>query len=229
MAKLVLSRDGKVVNHYFLDKPVFSIGRDTGNDIALADEQLDARLLSIARVGNDAIVEKLLSAGSANINGKPFTRHILQHLDIIDLGRYQLRYMSAGTAADAELDRTMLIRTVRAATADAAPLATELVPFKVEAAKVETVKLREGKVEFISGPAAWTAGSIVPLERVVTTFGEPGDRLIVLTRRPHGIFLSHVEGRKLPRINGETIGNAAHALKPGDIIEGAGCKLRFVA
>lgn len=224
MAKLVLSRDGKVVNHYFLDKPVFSVGRDASNDIALADEQLESRLLSIAKVGNDAIAEKTLNAGAARINGKPFTRHILKHLDIIDLGRYQLRYMSAGTAADAELDRTMLIRTVRSPDAGVAPHVVELAPVKVE-----TVKLHEGSVEFISGPVAWKAGKIVPLERVVTTFGEPGEKLIVLTRRPHGVFLSHVEGRKLPRVNGEAIGTAAHALKSGDVIEGAGYKLRFVA
>ena len=223
MAKLVLSRDGKVVNHYFLEKPVFSVGRDIGNDIALADEQLDSRLLSIAKVGNDAIAEKASGTGTVRINGKPFTRHILQHLDIIDLGRYQLRYMSAGTAADAELDRTMLIRTVRSPDAGAAPQVVELAPVKVE-----TVKLREGSVEFISGPAAWKAGRIIPLERVVTTFGEPGEKLIVLTRRPHGIFVSHVEGRKLPRVNGEAIGNAAHALKSGDVIEGAGYKLKLV-
>lgn len=223
MAKLVLSRDGKVVNHYFLDKPSFSIGRNADNDIALDDALLDPIQFSIIKVGNDAIVEDTQGEGKARLNGKPLTRQILQHLDIIDLGKYQLRYMSSGTVSDVDLDRTMLIQTVRSPDAGGAP-----VVLGMASAATEKVKLREGSVEFLSGPAAWKAGKLIPLERVVTTFGDPGEKLIVLTRRPQGIFLSHVEGPKLPRVNGETI-NAPHALKVGDLIEGAGFKFKLVA
>jgi len=223
MAKLVLSRDGKVVNHYFLDKPSFSIGRNADNDIALDDAQLDPIEFSVIKVGNDAIVEGATGAGKARVNGKPLARQILQHLDVIDLGKYQLRYMSSGTVSDADFDRTMLIQTVRSPDAGGAP-----VVLGMGSAATEKVKLREGSVEFLSGPAAWTAGKIIPLERVVTTFGDPGEKLIVLTRRPHGIFVSHVEGPKLPRVNGETI-TSPHVLKVGDLIEGAGYKLKLAS
>lgn len=223
MAKLVLSRDGKVVNHYFLDKPSFSIGRNADNDIALDDALLDATEFSVIKVGNDAIVEGATGTGKARVNGKPLARQILQHLDVIDLGKYQLRYMSSGTVSDADFDRTMLIQTVRSPDAGGAP-----VVLGTRSAATEKVKLREGSVEFLSGPAAWTAGKIIPLERVVTTFGDPGEKLIVLTRRPHGIFVSHVEGPKLPRVNGETI-TSPQVLKVGDLIEGAGYKLKLAS
>lgn len=223
MAKLVLSRGGKVINHYFLDRANISIGRDAGNDIAIDDVQLAQLHLAITRVGKDAIVEDTQGHGGAHINGRPLTRHILQHLDIIEVGGYQLRYMSASLVTDADFDRTMLIETVRSSDAGGVPTVLAGAP-----SSSSKVRLCEGSVEFISGPAPWKAGKIIPLEQVVTTFGDPGEQLIVLTRRPNGITLSHVEGRKLPRVNGETIiANAAHGLKAGDLIEGAGYKLKL--
>lgn len=225
MAKLVLSRDGKVVNHYFIDKTSISIGRDVGNDIAIDDAQLGEGRLSITRVGKDAIAENMPGQDGVRINGKPLTRQILQHLDIIELGQHQLRYMSASLATDADLDRTMLIETVRSPDAGGVPTVLAVAPVTTS-----RVKLCEASVEFISGPAPWKAGKIIPLEQVVTTFGDPGEQMIVLTRRPNAITLSHVEGRKLPRVNGETIiPNAARALKAGDLIEGAGYKLRLAS
>jgi hypothetical protein len=69
---------------------------------------------------------------------------------------------------------------------------------------------------------------MIPLVNVVTTFGEPGEKLLVLTRRPHGVFVSHVEGSRHPRVNGRAIGETPCELKAGDVIEGAGYKLKFV-
>ena len=90
-------------------------------------------------------------------------------------------------------------------------------------------RLMGGNVEFISGPMPFKPGKLIPLVQVVTTFGEPGEKLLVLTRRPQGVFLSHVEGPKHPRINGRSIGDAPHALQVDDLIEGAGYKLRFTS
>jgi hypothetical protein len=91
------------------------------------------------------------------------------------------------------------------------------------------LKLAAGRVEVMSGSAPHTAGQVVPLERVVTTFGVPGEALIVLTRRPQGVFLSHVEGSRYPRVNQQQIGKAPHELKANDVIEAAGYKLKFIA
>ena len=50
---------------------------------------------------------------------------------------------------------------------------------------------------------------------------------MVLTRRPQGIYITHVEGREYPRVNQRSIGNAARVLHDGDLIEAAGYQLKF--
>jgi pSer/pThr/pTyr-binding forkhead associated (FHA) protein len=222
MAKLVLSLDGKVVNHFFIEKTNITIGRGAENDIAIDDPLLNPVHASIVKLGRDAIVEDLKSQNGSRINGKPLAKHILHHRDIIELGRHQLRYMSAEIAADSDLDRTMLIQTARPSGAgmDATIIDTPLTPSA-------NVKLAPGRVEVVDGPAPHAAGQVVPLERVVTTFGTPGEALIVLTRRPQGVFLSHVEGKQNPRVNRQLINKAPYALKADDLIEAAGYKLKF--
>lgn len=221
MAKLVLSLNGKVVNHYFIDKPSITIGSAAGNDILIEDTSLAPLQLSLVKLGHDTIAE-VADGRSIRVNGKPLTRQILKHLDIIELGRHQLRYMSAGIASDAELDRTMFIPTVRAPDAGDAAQLTD-----VAIAPAGRARLMGGNVEFLAGPAPFKTGKMIPLVNVVTTFGEPGRSLLVLTRRPQGVFLGHVEGSRHPRLNGRTIGDAPHELADGDLIEGAGYKLRF--
>jgi pSer/pThr/pTyr-binding forkhead associated (FHA) protein len=49
----------------------------------------------------------------------------------------------------------------------------------------------------------------------------------VLTRRPQGYFITHVEGANRPAVNGQQIGAAPHALKDHDVIELAGVKMEF--
>ena len=83
----------------------------------------------------------------------------------------------------------------------------------------------KGRIEILAGKRA---GSIVELDRVVATLGKRGDRLAVLTRRPHGYFITHVEGRRCPRVNGQSVGKEARMLQNGDIIEFADEKLQFL-
>ncbi len=61
----------------------------------------------------------------------------------------------------------------------------------------------------------------------LTTLGKPGVQVAVIARRPHGYFLTHVEGAKFPAVNGQLIGIQAHELKDHDIIELAGVKMEF--
>lgn len=221
MAKLVLTFEGKIVNHYFIEKSSITIGRNADNDIAINDPQLGDVHVRIVRAGQDDIVESLDTPSRSRLNGKPLLRQILQHRDIIEIGNHQLRYMSSRAAVDADLDRTMLVQALsREAGAEAPVLGVSL-------STAPRVALQPGRVEVLAGPQQ--AGQIVPLTRVVTTFGTPGEQLVVFTRRPHGVFVTHVEGGRFPRVNRQQIGTAAYALKAGDIVEAVGYKLRFVA
>jgi len=49
----------------------------------------------------------------------------------------------------------------------------------------------------------------------------------VITRRPQGYFITHVEGATLPVLNGKALDAQAHALSDHDVIELAGVKMEF--
>lgn len=225
MAKLVLSLNGNVLNQYFTDKPVISIGRDSGNDIAINDALLSREHARITSVGEDHIIEDLQSSNGTLVNGSPVTRKILQHRDIIGLGDHTLRYLNTRMASEIDLERTMLIKALPR---DGLP--TEDNPLAATPA-IRTAKawLPAASIRVLAAEAGELAvGTSVKLERVVTTFGIPGERLIVITRRPQGYFLSHVEGPQRPRLNGRTIPGEAQPLRSGDAIEAAGYRLEFV-
>ena len=81
-----------------------------------------------------------------------------------------------------------------------------------------------GAIQLLSGA---NAGKELELTKPLTTLGKPGVQVAVLTRRPQGYFITHVEGANRPTVNGQAIGAAPHALKDHDVIELAGVKMEF--
>jgi hypothetical protein len=71
------------------------------------------------------------------------------------------------------------------------------------------------------------AGEVLDLERVVVLFGKPGEQSAVVTRRPRGYFVTHVHGRRYPRVNGRPIGREPLLLKHGDVVDVGSEKLEF--
>jgi hypothetical protein len=79
----------------------------------------------------------------------------------------------------------------------------------------------------VSAIAGSRAGKTIQLDRVVALFGKSGDQLAVVTRRPHGYFITHVEGLRFPRVNHQSIGRGSRMLNSGDVFEVADEKLEF--
>ena len=81
-----------------------------------------------------------------------------------------------------------------------------------------------GTIQILSGPSA---GKELPLAKPLTTLGKPGVQVAVIAKRPHGYFITHVEGASFPVVNGKTLDAQAHQLGDHDIIELAGVKMEF--
>ena len=224
MAKLTLSLNGTLLNQYFIDKDCISIGRDTTNDIVISDAQLSREHARIVTVGEDHIAEDLQSSNGTLLNGNPLRRQILQHRDIIELGAYRLCYLNSRVATEVDLERTMLIKALPRDGATLPDNPTD----SVAGARTSKAWLPMGQVKILATPGnQHSLGESVRLDRVVTTFGVPGEQLIVIGRRPQGYFLTHVEGAQFPRLNQQSINREAHALHDGDRIEAAGYRLEF--
>ena len=84
--------------------------------------------------------------------------------------------------------------------------------------------LREAAIQVLSGAAA---GRTLDLTKNLTTIGKPGLQVAVITKRPNGYFITHVEGATYPALNGTSLGAQARALGDHDLIEIAGVKMEF--
>ena len=83
---------------------------------------------------------------------------------------------------------------------------------------------RDSAIQVLSGPAA---GRTLDLTKNLTTIGKPGVQVAVITRRPTGFFITHVEGAVFPTINGIALSGQARQLADHDLIEIAGIKMEF--
>ena len=225
MAKLVLSQSGAVVDQCFLDDARVTIGRASGNRIVVDDPAVSDTHAAISAVGHDYILEDMSGAPLA-VNGTPTRRRILQHGDVIEIGLYHLRYVDTKASSEIDLERTMLIPGLA--------LRPDVKPAQDSGEVTQDLHIpsaRPTKARFPTARVKWRAGTHTgetrALDRVIATFGNAVDGLAVITRRPHGYYVTYVEGRDHPRVNGESIGTQSRHLQNGDVIGVADEELEF--
>ena len=125
MAKLILSLDGSVIREVPLDKERLTIGRKPQNDIQIENLAVSGEHACIVTILHDSFLEDLGSTNGTLVNGSPIKKHILQNNDVIEIGKYRLKYMAdapaAGQAAPDDFEKTMVLRTPAAGNVAAAP------------------------------------------------------------------------------------------------------------
>ena len=84
-----------------------------------------------------------------------------------------------------------------------------------------------GKLAAIQILSGANAGKEMDLTKALTTLGKPGVQVAVITKRPQGYFITHVEGASFPVVNGRPLDAQAHPLNDHDIVELAGVKMEF--
>ena len=225
MAKLILTVDGEVAGTHFIDTPRFTIGSMEGSSLQLDMAGVSRSHAVITTVGNDDILEDLDSTNGTLVNGNKITRHILQHDDVIEIAGCQIRYRSQKAASGPSLDRTMVIKGLAPEEELSAPQAAGLE--RAAARKTGQAKgmTRLGLVRMTKGAQA---GMEIELTRVLRTFGKPGVQLAVINRRPHGYFITHVEGRQTALLKGKSIGAEPRPLMPNDIISVGDEEMQFL-
>jgi pSer/pThr/pTyr-binding forkhead associated (FHA) protein len=257
MAKLILSVDGQVLKEHVLSKERTLIGRKPHNDIQIDNLAVSGEHAAIITILNDSFIEDLGSTNGTMVNGKPIKKHFLQANDVIEIGKHKLKYFNDAPSqtSPADFEKTMIIRSPSkpAAPPPAAAQAAPAVPAAPAAERVssdtvtnmkamapEVVKaapppaaptahadhapLPDAAIQVLSGAAA---GRTLDLTKNLTTIGKPGLQVAVITKRPNGYFITHVEGASFPTLNGASLGAQAHPLADHDMIEIAGVKMEF--
>ena len=243
MAKLILSMDGLVLKEITLTKERTTIGRKPHNDIQIDNLAVSGEHAVIVTILNDSFLEDLGSTNGTLVNGQPIKKHFLQPNDVIELGKYKLKYINEApkAAAAADFEKTMVLRpgtmpkpasapapvyaSASASMASMASMATAATAATAPApAPAPAALARQGAIQLLSGA---NVGKELLLTKALTTLGKPGVQVAVITRRPQGYFITHVEGANFPVVNGKTLDAQAHPLNDHDVIEIAGTKMEF--
>jgi len=268
MAKLILSMDGLVLKEIPLTKERTTIGRKPHNDIQIDNLAVSGEHAVIVTILNDSFLEDLGSTNGTVVNGNAIKKHFLQNNDVIELGKYKLKFVGEAAAAPAgekaDFEKTMVLRPSQMKAAaeqakamaaagggagaggvgQAAAVAQRAAAVQAAGATAQAAGVADKDAKSAPAPAAASkpggqplgaiqllsggnAGKELELNKPLTTLGKPGVQVAVLTRRPQGYFITHVEGAARPTVNGQQIGPAPTALKDHDVIELAGVKMEF--
>jgi hypothetical protein len=252
MAKLILSMDGLVLKEIPLTKQRTTIGRKPHNDIQIDNLAISGEHAVINIVVNDAFLEDLHSTNGTFVNGGAVKRHFLQDGDVIELGKYRLKYLSelGHAAAQPDFEKTMLLRPeiLRQAAEDthartgeevlrggSLPAGAEPVPGGVSPGLAFEKTVPPGHAEQIAPGRAViqiltgsNAGRELELTKPLTSIGKSGVQVAVIARRPQGYFMTHVEGAIPPLIGGQRLDpDKPFELHDHDIIEFGGIKMEF--
>jgi len=215
---MVVTIDGVVIKEVPLTKERTSIGRRPYNDIVIDHLAVSGEHAVILLSANgSAEVEDMGSTNGTFVDGQTIKRHALRNGDMVEVGKYKLRYLADQAAPDYE--KTVFLKPGMLPPAVPPRAAPAPAPAAPAAAQLSAL------VRVVSGPAA---GREVGLTKVVTTIGKPGVAVASITKRHHGYVLAHVEGGDRPVLNGAGVSSEPVLLKTGDRIALAGTEMEFI-
>ena len=209
MPRMIVSIDSVVIKEVKLTKERTTLGRRPYNDIVIDNLAVSGEHAVIHMTDDGVEIEDVGSTNGTYVNAKAVTRQELRNGDIVEVGKYKIRFLQDAPASGYDKG-----------------LATGLqAPLTGPASMPAPLTGSGGIVRVVTGPAA---GREVALTKVVTTIGKPGVAVASITKRHHNFVLAHVDGAQLPRLNGAIIGADPVALKSGDRIALAGAEMEFV-
>ena len=215
MPRMIVSIDGVVIKEVKLTKERTTLGRRPYNDIVIDNLAVSGEHAVIHMADDGVEIEDVGSTNGTYVNAKAVTRQELRNGDIVEVGKYKIRFLQE--AEGENFEKTMLVKPGMVSPSMVAPRAAA-------AATPQAAVPLSAVIRVMSGAAA---GREVALLKVVTTIGKPGVAVASITKRHQGHVLAHVEGPDRPLLNGTPMGEAPVSLKHGDRITLAGTEMQF--
>lgn len=202
MAKVVVTLNEQIEQEVALLKSRLTVGRRPNNDLVLDHLTVSGQHAAIDSAPNGVFILDLGSTNGTLVNSQPITKHLLQNDDVIEIGKYKLKF---------------LIDPVTAFTSSAPKVVTPEV-------KKSAVAI-EAKVKILNGS---NAGRELTLSKPVTRLGSPGILVVTITREAQHFSIAHVEGKAFPKVNDVAMDAKSLQLKHGDVIDLSGTKMEFL-
>ena len=217
MAKIFVTLDDNLIKVVPLLKERMTLGRRPYNDIVVDNLAVSGEHAALQAIGNEYYIEDLNSTNGTFINGKKIKRQILHAGDAIEIGKYTIKY--ANDVVDP--------KTAAASNGKDGDDVQDEMPSADKLNLFEQTRFAEiyVAIKILSGTST---GKEMPLVKVVTTIGKPGEAVIAITKRPKSYVVAHVEGASRPMLNGVSFGIDAVPLKNGDLFELAGTAMQFI-
>jgi pSer/pThr/pTyr-binding forkhead associated (FHA) protein len=213
MSKLVISLDGVVIKEALISKEKTTLGRRPYNDIVIDNLAVSGEHALLHLVGSDVVIEDLNSTNGTYINGKALKKQQLSHSDIVEIGKYKIKFLATGAA---ESDRSLMVDRGGPVTVPASDFGLLSAPDQPE---------MPASIRVLNGPAA---GREVLLTKEKTTLGKPGVQVAAIQKRGTSYVFSHLEGALRPSVNGVPVLGDGLPLRTGDVIELAGTRMQFI-
>jgi pSer/pThr/pTyr-binding forkhead associated (FHA) protein len=233
MAKLILKLKDVPLEEVLINKSPITIGRDQDNDIVIDNLAISRHHAKVVQDGSRYLIEDLKSGNGTYINDKRVSTAILQHKDAILVGKHTLVFMSEeempvkkrGTRGPSLAEETIIVN----------PKARQELLGRPRPASEEKPSGLAGSITVIAGGVHQEH---IALTKRTTTAGKShtadirlrgflvGNPAFIINKRPEGFFITHANGKRMTRVNGEMIGGQ-HALQDGDIITIGATKMQF--
>lgn len=241
MAKLVLSMDGLVLKEVELSTQRISIGRKPSNDIQIENLAISGEHAAIVTVLNDSFLEDLDSTNGTLVNGQPVKKVVLQSGDVIELGKYKLKFFNAppGPGDPASYGEALAVENQGAPGGESKPTDSAFTRSYTTRAQPSAPAAAASQPSGTAPGAATTGGAYLEvlngnnqgrrlgLDKDKTTLGKPGVQVVLVLREPDGYALRYVEGPHHPLVNDRPVTAPVQRLANGDIIEIAAVRMAF--
>jgi pSer/pThr/pTyr-binding forkhead associated (FHA) protein len=244
--KLIVITDDGVSGEFLLTEKHISVGRDEKSVLCLKDKSVSRHHATLQRVFRGFSLQDEGSTNGTRVNGQAITKRFLTHGDLIEIGKYHLRYFAAeeSPAAD-DPDRTVVLRPVHQSELKPEPetpkseapkphAVTEppVTPPETNQESEPVAEQESGETEGAKVKVRYLSGKQQGEEKVVDrayfSVGNPGGDLVLINKRHSGYFLVKLGGDEPPKLNGKPIKAGGVELNNGDRIELGELSLEFI-
>ena len=236
-ARVVVSLEGNILAEVSLAKPVTVVGRHPGCDIVIDAPHVSARHMLFRVVDEAVYVEDLASTNGTVVNGVAASHQVVQHLDLIELGRHKLHFFDESmlSSSVSDLENTVITdheRTMIAGPANAAAARAPGTTADDDLDRTRMIRSYNGDAPLeqsrpgAKGPplalkvvAGEGRGRVIALDKANTMIGTAGADTALVVKRAGKLLIARLGGQSALRLNRKELGPGTHPIGEQDQIQ----------
>lgn len=216
MSKMTLSFKGRVLKVFAVQQGAMLIGSEPGCNIHIDSLAIAPKHARLETHGQDSILFDLNTEEGTFVGQEKITEHKLKDGELIRVGKHTLTY---------NYEEVVELNANESSTSiDIHPIKEALEEIEATPPPVDDSSGKDGWLQILNGQ---NLGKTLSLNRSMTNLGKPGVATAVITRRNGGYFVSHLEGKKTPKVGGQVIGDRSVKLEDGDTITIGNIQMQF--